>query len=112
MLGSLKNPGKVFWYKVKCRIGIHSVDRRSTFWNGYHYYGVCASCQCLMRRRSRKVWRRWPVLTADRPGAKTQFEGATTRGRGEAEAALKREARAQTIAKRRSLEANTFEEGH
>jgi len=112
MLGFLKNPVKVFWYKIKCRIGIHSVDRNSIFWNGYHYYGVCDSCQCLMRRCSRNVWRQWPVLTADRPGAKTQFEGATTRGRVEAEAALKREARAQTIAKLGSLEANTFEEGH
>jgi hypothetical protein len=112
MLGSLKNPVKVFWYMIKCRIRIHSVDRHSTLRNGSHYYGVCVSCQCLMRRRSRNVWRRWPVLTADRPGAKTQFEGATTRGRSDAEAALKREARAQTLAKLGSLEANTFEEGH
>jgi len=66
-----------------------------------------------MRRRSKNIWKRSPSFAANRPDAVGQFanEGTSTRGRVEAEKALKQEAvRPQTTAKLNSLESGALED--
>lgn len=113
MIHFFRKKSKLITQIINCFFGNHHLDCNSVFWDGSHYYGICISCQCLMRRRSKKVWKRWPSFAANSPDALGQLanEGASTRVRVEAEKALKRNAvRAQTIAKLSSLESGAIQD--
>ena len=62
-----------FQKMFKCNLDSHCLDRESVLWNGHHYYGVCGSCHCIIRRQAKDAWKRWPAYPAKRLYAGAQL---------------------------------------